>query len=486
MPISGLNISDINKQYQHVSGELAASNEGAESLREEFTAIMDEIAHELRARGVNSEQFIDLETPVVAPKVRPEPSSSKKTARQENPEVVVATPPSTESTLESEDSVEKMTEQSAAQPQDVAAPTPEQQAAAAQSAHESSQASAAHQKALTPASSESTEQDVASTDQAEQEPVEAEGESSQSSQSLTTSTQAKAAVDQPVKDVAESGAKTQAAAETAAETPAAETPATETSAQDDAALFLEMLRTHAQADQQLQQLAAQQAQQRVDTLALVQQLISPALQTSLLKQAIEVSSMTDKSAGAAGPKAAGAVTDSSSFGAPARQVAQTSDALRSGRVPPRAMLSRAFERVESVLKEVAQSKDGKSIQVTLDPGSLGKVRVGVTIKEGVLHARVIPESMYVADTVRERAHELLGALRKLGMDVDRIEISVANGADQPSEGSPDLSGHSGFSQQLPAQDQEFTPLQPTVISGSELKEGVVVDARELEDGHWVA
>lgn len=105
----------------------------------------------------------------------------------------------------------------------------------------------------------------------------------------------------------------------------------------------------------------------------------------------------------------------------------TSDTQRAAQRPvTRAVLSQAMEKVEAVLSEVARSRDGSTISLRLDPPSLGTVKVDVTLKEGVLHARLVAETPQVSMMLRERAHDLQATLRRLGLDVEHVSVSVGS------------------------------------------------------------
>ncbi|MFN4896246.1 MAG: flagellar hook-length control protein FliK [Pseudomonadota bacterium] len=90
----------------------------------------------------------------------------------------------------------------------------------------------------------------------------------------------------------------------------------------------------------------------------------------------------------------------------------------------RPQIGRMLERVESTLKQAARARDGKTISLHLEPVDLGKVKVDVSLREGALHARISPDNQQVAQALREHAHELQGALRKLGLEVDSVSVSV--------------------------------------------------------------
>lgn len=91
---------------------------------------------------------------------------------------------------------------------------------------------------------------------------------------------------------------------------------------------------------------------------------------------------------------------------------------------PRSLIPQTMEKVEAVLKEAIRAKDGKTLTVRLDPPNLGQIKADVTIKEGSLHARITAETQAVSNLLREHSHDLHTALRKLGLQVERITIAV--------------------------------------------------------------
>lgn len=115
-------------------------------------------------------------------------------------------------------------------------------------------------------------------------------------------------------------------------------------------------------------------------------------------------------------------------GAEAQNAAKTSHGVlkESTRALPKGLANRTLERVESALKEAARSRDGKTLSFRLDPPQLGQVKVDVTLKDGALHARMTPENQQVATLLRERAPELQSTLRRLGLNVETVTVSVGN------------------------------------------------------------
>jgi hypothetical protein len=93
---------------------------------------------------------------------------------------------------------------------------------------------------------------------------------------------------------------------------------------------------------------------------------------------------------------------------------------------PKPLEARTLERVENALKEVARSKDGKTISVRLDPPELGTVKIDVSQRDNGIHARLVAESPQVNAMLKEKASEVVSMLRKLGLNVDKVSVSVSN------------------------------------------------------------
>jgi flagellar hook-length control protein FliK len=119
--------------------------------------------------------------------------------------------------------------------------------------------------------------------------------------------------------------------------------------------------------------------------------------------------------------------------------AQNDAAPRGVRYLNKATAQRMMERIESALKEAARSRDGKTISLKLDPVQLGRVKCDVSLRDGVLHARIVPQNREVLHTVREHSHELQVALRRLGLNVERVTVQVHG----DKEGVP-FGGQSGL------------------------------------------
>lgn len=173
--------------------------------------------------------------------------------------------------------------------------------------------------------------------------------------------------------------------------------------------------------------AAKEIDMRQLLLQSAQALINQALLLAPSKQAIEASTAQklfnpiqmaqgNGQSNAFGPASASPMLQNKS--------GQSASERTSARELSRPAALRTMERVESALKEVARSKDGKTISLRLDPPSLGSVKIDVTIKDGQLHARIVAESAQVNALLREQSHELQQILRRVGIQADGVTVSV--------------------------------------------------------------
>jgi len=144
----------------------------------------------------------------------------------------------------------------------------------------------------------------------------------------------------------------------------------------------------------------------------------------------------------------------------------------------RQLAARTLEKVEAVLKEVARSRDGKTISVRLDPPNLGRVRVDVTLRDGALHARITAETPQVNQLLRERAGDLQLTLRRMGMNVDKVTVSVAAEQGDYNAGSQSSDSRRPRSQQ--ARDEADMQQAPHAPAGD-----AEPRVSALED-HWIA
>jgi|GEM_PF-4400258 len=160
---------------------------------------------------------------------------------------------------------------------------------------------------------------------------------------------------------------------------------------------------------------------------------------------------------------------------------------------PRFQPSKILERVEATLKEAARSRDGKTISFRLDPPELGTLKVDVSIRDGALHARISTENSTVAGILREKAYELQSMLRKLGLEVERVSVSVhENSTPHGGEFSQarDETGNSGS--QNKGNDREFNNFGAGSDFASGEQQGVLSGLGSKGLGHidsnggWVA
>jgi len=153
--------------------------------------------------------------------------------------------------------------------------------------------------------------------------------------------------------------------------------------------------------------------------------------------------------------------------------------VRQSKALSRSAALRTLEKVERALEEVARSKDGKTISLNLEPVNLGKVKVDVSIRDGSLHARLSAESAEVKQLLREHAFELQSILRKVGLHVDSVSVSVSseNGMFDASSNSFERreSAHEGDDARMSGKD------------GFEGPAGLAErSSPRVVDDHWIA
>lgn len=171
------------------------------------------------------------------------------------------------------------------------------------------------------------------------------------------------------------------------------------------------------------------------------------------------------------------------------KTASTDTGERSTKQLARPQLRRMLDRVESTLKEAARSRDGKTISLRLDPVQLGRVKVDVSLREGTLHARITPENQQVLVALREHSHELQSALRKLGLNVDSVTVTVSSESGQElSDFGRELNNGKSFQEErnnMPNDDRQVAEN----TFGNELAkpDAVGTKSADLADSdHWVA
>jgi len=150
----------------------------------------------------------------------------------------------------------------------------------------------------------------------------------------------------------------------------------------------------------------------------------------------------------------------------------------------RAAQSRTIERIEDALREVARSKDGKSISIRLDPPSLGSVKIDVTYKEGTLSAKLVADSQQVNQLIRDKAFDLQAVLRKLGLPVERVIVQV--GQEQQAQ-QQTFSNQSFSSESRSANDGKQSSQEKLMNLFPDLQEAATSIEKQLTlDDHWVA
>lgn len=149
---------------------------------------------------------------------------------------------------------------------------------------------------------------------------------------------------------------------------------------------------------------------------------------------------------------------------------------------PRNYESRTLAKVEEALKEVARSKDGKTISVRLDPPSLGKVQIDVSMRDGILHARLQADSGQVSSLLREHGLDLQVALRKLGLEVDEVQVVVREGHQEQQQSFEQYTGQRGSQREdAGSGDLIGEEAEVAVVASENNSSGSL----NIED-HWVA
>lgn len=169
-----------------------------------------------------------------------------------------------------------------------------------------------------------------------------------------------------------------------------------------------------------------------------------SIQLAILRQAFESARGSVSSQSDATPKRG--MSAGQAVGA-ASEARNTSSDMREKAAKPltRVQVYRMLEKVETAMKEAARSRDGKTIRFRVEPFDVGEVKVDVSLREGLLHARLKAENQQVTAVLRDKAHELQGALRKLGLDVDNVTVTVSEEGDaRTATGEQNLSDGKTF------------------------------------------
>jgi flagellar hook-length control protein FliK len=214
-----------------------------------------------------------------------------------------------------------------------------------------------------------------------------------------------------------------------------------------------------------------------------------SFQMTILRQSFDALKMSRVDDRASRPQSssvtqAGASTETKST--------QSEQASRSSKTLTRPQTAKMLERVEATLKEAARSRDGRTISLHLEPVNLGKVKVDVSLREGVLHARIAPENQQVMTALREHAHELQSSLRKLGLDVESVSVSVTSDSFEGEMNTgQQMSDGRSFQDERNKMPREKAQLAETTV-GNELAQHTSAGAETRgsatrnELDHWVA
>jgi len=143
--------------------------------------------------------------------------------------------------------------------------------------------------------------------------------------------------------------------------------------------------------------------------------------------------------------------------------------------------SQTMERVEQALNEAARSRDGKTISLRLDPPDLGKLKVDVSLREGVLHARLLADSPQVSQLLRERSFELQRMLRGLGLEVEQVSVSIRDA--QPEQVVADQRGRDQSGAFNNSSDKDESD---QIFGGSPSESSMHKSKTSVIEDHWVA
>ncbi len=70
------------------------------------------------------------------------------------------------------------------------------------------------------------------------------------------------------------------------------------------------------------------------------------------------------------------------------------------------------------------SEDVKTIEMILNPESLGKIYLNVTQKQGALHAQLVAQNEAIMQALEEQMAQLKESLNRAGIKVEAVEVSV--------------------------------------------------------------
>ena len=156
----------------------------------------------------------------------------------------------------------------------------------------------------------------------------------------------------------------------------------------------------------------------------------------------------------------------------------------------RASQTRLLEKIDAVIKEVAKSKDGKSISFKIDPPSLGTVKVNLSLRDSVLKAKITPENNEVFHLLREKSYEIHGMLRGLGLNVDNISLTVTDGSGSLNFSSNENLNPNLFNGGNKQEDQNKNSSSFHNLSNTQEFEDIGIYNKNIpnaqDEDHWVA
>jgi flagellar hook-length control protein FliK len=214
------------------------------------------------------------------------------------------------------------------------------------------------------------------------------------------------------------------------------------------------------------------------------------IQMALLRQAFESLKQARQESGDSRQRAVTPATNGVGAASEPRR-AEGDSSSRGSRPMTRPQTDRMMERVEVALKEAAKSRDGKTISLRLDPAEFGRVKVDVSLRDGALHARLTPENQQVMTALQENAHELHSALRKLGLDVSSVSVTVTPEKAQDDHGmGGQMQNGSSFHDERNNMPHNQGQLAENTF-GNELAQGdwktvVTPEKKTAVVDHWVA
>jgi hypothetical protein len=213
-----------------------------------------------------------------------------------------------------------------------------------------------------------------------------------------------------------------------------------------------------------------------------------SMQLSLLRQAYD--SLKAQTSSTVDYKSKGSSSGVSAVGAAAEpRATQHEGTPRVAKYLNRATSQKMMERVETALKEAARSRDGKTITLRLEPVQLGQVKCDVSLRDGLLHARITPQNPEVVSAVREHSHELQTALRRLGLNVDRVTVQVLTDKDSGSfaqtQGFLDGKSFQQNGNNMPGKERQ-TPENTFGNEIADVPKSGTPDAGFTPADHWIA